>query len=119
MSGWYNLLSWMNSDSLVGTEFAGKENGWCRRPTIVLRKGLNNPRYASESLVIAADVNINAAQPCLANGNLGRCRTAPGRQATQIRFHPQNSERPWSRVPFTAEEGLCVLLFAPLSVPSA
>jgi hypothetical protein len=119
VSGRYNLLSRMNCDSLVGTEFAGKENGRSRHLTIVPQKGLNNPRYASESLVVAADVNINAAQPRLANGNLWRCRTAPGRQAPQIRFHPQNSERQWSRVPFTAEEGLCVLLFAPLLVPSA
>jgi hypothetical protein len=119
VSGRYNLLSRMNCDSLVGTEFAGEKNGRCGRLTIVLQEGLNNPRYASESLVVAADVSINAAQPHLANGNLWRCRTAPGRQVPQNRFHPQNSERQWSRVPFTPEEGLCVLLFAPLLVPSA
>ena len=85
----------MNCDPLAGTEFAGTENGRCRHLIIVLRKGLNNPRYASESVVIAADVNINAAQARFANGNLERCRAAPGRQAQQIRFHPQNSERPW------------------------
>jgi hypothetical protein len=70
VSSRYNLLSRVNCDSLVGTEFAGEENGRCRHLTIVLQKGLNNPRYASESLVVAPNVNINATQPRLANGNL-------------------------------------------------
>ena len=77
VSGRYNLLSRMNCDSLLGTEFAAEENGRCGHLTIVLQ-GLNKRRYASESLVVAADVNINAAHPHLANVNLWRCRTAPG-----------------------------------------